>query len=309
MSKPPAGKRNWMTPPTLVSPRVSLVHQAQARRGSPMRRRRRSGTRWRRRDAEYLACVSLRMFALSDAAPRRAGRRARTPLICRYLPACQWVRNMNFVATNHLMTGPTPDTRFPIPGVNRSGFLRNFITRPTIRVGDSPLRRSSRAGAVRGERALPLRFHRRRARDRAILFDRRRDTVSDEWWKSSYELGDDLSLSDLRPRVGDGDAVIVADEGRHHRRQRRLDRLWLDHHAGGADRRRGDRRIVFGRDEGRAALRDRRRESGRVIRYRFDEATIAALLALRWWDWDIETITARLGALCSDDVASLLAYA
>ena len=43
-----------------------------------------------------------------------------------------------------------------------------------------------------------------------------------------------------------------------------------------------------------------------VIRYRFDDATISALLALRWWDWDIETITARLGVLCSDDIASLL---
>ena len=25
---------------------------------------------------------------------------------------------------------------------------------------------------------------------------------------------------------------------------------------------------------------------GRVLRHRFDEATVARLLAVRWWDWD-----------------------
>lgn len=31
---------------------------------------------------------------------------------------------------------------------------------------------------------------------------------------------------------------------------------------------------------------------GRIVRLRFDEATVAALLRLRWWDWPIERIRA-----------------
>ena len=33
-------------------------------------------------------------------------------------------------------TGPSPDTRHPIPGATRTGFLRPCITRPTIVVGE-----------------------------------------------------------------------------------------------------------------------------------------------------------------------------
>jgi virginiamycin A acetyltransferase len=33
-------------------------------------------------------------------------------------------------------SGPPPDTRYPIPGIERTGFLKNFITRPNIEVGD-----------------------------------------------------------------------------------------------------------------------------------------------------------------------------
>ena len=32
--------------------------------------------------------------------------------------------------------GPAPDTRHPIAGVTRTGFLKPFITRPNIVVGD-----------------------------------------------------------------------------------------------------------------------------------------------------------------------------
>lgn len=32
--------------------------------------------------------------------------------------------------------GPSPESRHPIPGITRTGFLRPFITRPTIEVGE-----------------------------------------------------------------------------------------------------------------------------------------------------------------------------
>ncbi len=42
-----------------------------------------------------------------------------------------------------------------------------------------------------------------------------------------------------------------------------------------------------------------------IIRKRFDEKTIETLLTLRWWDWDVETITRYLKLICSHDITAL----
>jgi len=42
-----------------------------------------------------------------------------------------------------------------------------------------------------------------------------------------------------------------------------------------------------------------------VLRYRFDHATIARLLQVRWWDWDAEKITRNVRAICGSEVAAL----
>ena len=38
---------------------------------------------------------------------------------------------------------------------------------------------------------------------------------------------------------------------------------------------------------------------------RFEPDTIARLLALRWWDWDITKITRNVRAICSADIDTL----
>lgn len=38
----------------------------------------------------------------------------------------------------------------------------------------------------------------------------------------------------------------------------------------------------------------------RLIKYRFDQATVAKLLALRWWDWEEDKIRSCLSLLCRD---------
>lgn len=45
----------------------------------------------------------------------------------------------------------------------------------------------------------------------------------------------------------------------------------------------------------------------RVIRYRFEPAVIDRLLALAWWDWPIEKITAHVQLLTGNDPEALLA--
>ena len=42
-----------------------------------------------------------------------------------------------------------------------------------------------------------------------------------------------------------------------------------------------------------------------VLRFRFDEPTIARLLALRWWEWPQAEITRHVRALCSNDLDAL----
>lgn len=48
---------------------------------------------------------------------------------------------------------------------------------------------------------------------------------------------------------------------------------------------------------------------GRVIRRRFDAATIARLLALRWWDWPVDRIQTAIPALERCDLDALEAFA
>jgi virginiamycin A acetyltransferase len=44
---------------------------------------------------------------------------------------------------------------------------------------------------------------------------------------------------------------------------------------------------------------------GRVIRPRFDAATVARLLEIGWWDWPIDRILAAEAAICGGDLAAL----
>jgi acetyltransferase-like isoleucine patch superfamily enzyme len=48
---------------------------------------------------------------------------------------------------------------------------------------------------------------------------------------------------------------------------------------------------------------------GRVIRFRFDEATIARLLTIRWWDWPDARVRAAAPKLLSNDLTAFLAFA
>ena len=41
------------------------------------------------------------------------------------------------------------------------------------------------------------------------------------------------------------------------------------------------------------------------VRFRYDEATIARLLAVAWWYWDAAKITRNLADICGTDLAAL----
>jgi len=46
----------------------------------------------------------------------------------------------------------------------------------------------------------------------------------------------------------------------------------------------------------------------RMVRYRFDENTRQALLALAWWDWPVTEVRSVVHLLCSGQAADLLNY-
>jgi virginiamycin A acetyltransferase len=43
----------------------------------------------------------------------------------------------------------------------------------------------------------------------------------------------------------------------------------------------------------------------KVIRYRFDDKTIAILLEIKWWDWPIEKINQNIAAIVEGDIGEL----
>ncbi|MCB1352401.1 MAG: CatB-related O-acetyltransferase [Rhodobacteraceae bacterium] len=45
--------------------------------------------------------------------------------------------------------------------------------------------------------------------------------------------------------------------------------------------------------------------AARIVRRRFDEATVSRLLALAWWDWPVDHITAHLDAIRGADITAL----
>ena len=45
---------------------------------------------------------------------------------------------------------------------------------------------------------------------------------------------------------------------------------------------------------------------GKVVKKRFDDAIIKALLEIKWWDWEIEKINEEVRLLCNNDVNSFI---
>ncbi len=47
----------------------------------------------------------------------------------------------------------------------------------------------------------------------------------------------------------------------------------------------------------------------RLLRYRFSESQITALLALKWWDWPLAKLQAQMPLVCSGDIDAFIASA
>jgi len=202
--------------------------------------------------------------------------------------------------------GPSPETRHPIPGITRTGFLKPFITRPNIVVGDYTYYDDPRGPEhfeanvlyhfdFNGDRLVIGKYCSIAAEVRFIMNGGNHPTT----WLTTYPFpifghGWEAAAPPEWPNRGD---TVVGND------------VWIGYGATimpGVHI--GDGAIVataavVTKDVPAYAIVGG--NPATVIRHRFDEATIARLLAVRWWDWDPATVTRYVGALCGGDVAVL----
>jgi virginiamycin A acetyltransferase len=202
--------------------------------------------------------------------------------------------------------GPSPDTRHPIAGVTRTGFLKPFITRPNIVVGDYTYYDDPggpecfEANVLYhfdfvGDRLVIGKFCSIGAGTRFIMNGGNHHTT----WLTTYPFpifgqGWEAAMPPSWPNKGD---TVVGND------------VWFGHDAllmPGVSI--GDGAIVATRAVVTRAVPPYAIVGGNpatVLRYRFDHATIARLLQVRWWDWDAEKITRNVRAICGSEVAAL----
>ena len=208
------------------------------------------------------------------------------------------------------MHGPSPDTLYPLPGFSRAVFLKNFITRPNIEVGDYSYY-DDPDGAERfeernvlhhfdfyGDRLIIGKFVAIASGTRFIMnganhamggFSTYPFNIFQNGWEEGFDpeswtsqsrgdtvVGNDVWIgmdSLIMPGVTIGDGAIVASNSTV------VSDIPPYAIAGG--------------------------NPAKVIRMRFDDATIKKLLTIAWWHWPAERITASLDAIRGGDLAAL----
>lgn len=208
------------------------------------------------------------------------------------------------------MHGPDPNDPHPMKGFPRVGFLKTFITRPNIVVGDYTYY-DDPAGPERFENENVL-YHYDFIGDRLVIgrfcaiatgatFMMNGGNHATSGF-STYPFlifgqGWERVVPDFPNR---GDTVVGND-------------VWIGHGATimpGITI--GDGAIVAAKAVVAADVRPYAVVAGnpaREVRRRFDDAVVAELLRLRWWDWPVERITAHLEAITGADLDALRAAA
>jgi virginiamycin A acetyltransferase len=202
--------------------------------------------------------------------------------------------------------GPSPDERFPIPGIDRTAFLKPFITRPNIIVGEYTYYDDPRGPAqfeanvlyhfeFTGDRLIIGRYCSIATDVRFIMNGGSHPTT----WLTTYPFpifghGWEAAMPEAWPNKGD---TVVGND------------VWFGYSA----------LIMPGVHIGNGAIVATAAvvtkdvpayaivggNPARILRYRFDPDTIARLETLRWWDWDAAKVTRNVRAICGADVGAL----
>ncbi len=202
--------------------------------------------------------------------------------------------------------GPSPEDRLPMHGIVRTGFLKNFITRANIVVGDYTYYDDPRGPGhfesnvlyhfdFTGDRLLIGKFCSIATDVRFIMNGGNHATE----WLTTYPFpifghGWEVALPASWPNKGD---TVVGND------------VWLGYSA----------LVMPGVHIGNGAIVATAAvvtkdvpayaivggNPAAVLRYRFDPETIARLESLRWWDWDAGKVSRNVKAICGADVTAL----
>ena len=205
-----------------------------------------------------------------------------------------------------MASGPSPDTRHPIAGITRTGFLKPFITRPNIIVGDYTYYDDPggpgcfEANVLYhfefvGDRLVIGKFCSIGAGTKFVMNGGNHHTT----WLTTYPFpifghGWEAAMPTSWPNKGD---TVVGND------------VWFGH----------DALVMPGITIGDGAIVATRAvvtkdvppyavvggNPATVLRYRFDPATITRLLEVRWWDWDVAKISRNVRAICGSEVGAL----
>ena len=210
------------------------------------------------------------------------------------------------------MHGPAPTTLYPMAGFPRAVFLKNVVTRPAIEVGDYSYY-DDPDGAERFEEKNVL-YHYDFYGDRLRIgkfvaiahgatfimnganhlmtgFSTYPFDIFGQGWEKDFDQNAYVA-------AGRGDTVVGND-------------VWIGREA----------RIMPGVTIGDGAVIGAHSvvasdippyaiavgNPARVVRRRFDDATVAALLDIAWWNWPAERIARNLGAIRGADLDMLKA--
>lgn len=204
--------------------------------------------------------------------------------------------------------GPDPSAKEPLPGFPQVGFLKNFITSPNIHVGDYTYYDDPQGPArfeanvlyhfpFIGDRLIIGKFC-AIARDVTFIMNGANHSLAGFSTYPFYIFGQGWENAIPAEEPNKGDTVIGHD-------------VWLGYGA----------TIMPGVTIGSGAVIASKAvvtkdvpaysivggNPARVIRPRFEDATVAALLEIAWWDWPIATITHHLDAIIGSDITALQA--
>lgn len=204
------------------------------------------------------------------------------------------------------MAGPSPNAKYPLEGETRLVYLKNVVTRPTIIVGDytyydDPDDPESFERNVlyhfdfEGDRLIIGKFCSIAAKTTFIMNGGNHRTD----WFTTYPFpifgqGWEQAMPESWPYKGD---TLVGND------------VWIGYDATimpGVQI--GDGAIIASKSVVTRNVEPYTIVGGNPatpIRKRFDDNIINALLTIRWWDWDIATITEHLTVICSTDINAL----
>lgn len=204
--------------------------------------------------------------------------------------------------------GPLPSLRHPLRDAPRVGFLKNFITRPHIEVGDYTYYDDPKGPEqfeknvlyhfdFIGDRLVIGRFCSIAAETRFIMNGGNHAT---DWFTTFpfpiFGHGWEAAMPEAWPHKGD---TVVGHD------------VWIGY---GAVIMPGVR-IGTGAIVATGSVVTRDVEPFAIvggnpaahIRYRLDEPVVNALMEIAWWDWDAARLTRNVKAICSNDLEALRA--